>query len=400
MFAVSPIATPRQITLRSVMRILLDRGATSRAEVARLTGLSKQTMSEVFRDLEADGWVQLSGRTQGNVGRSAAIYEVRTDRALVFGAEVGGTRIQAGIASMDGTILSETIEPTDARGGEFVIAQLARLNNTLAASANLSVERVEIGTIGIPGAYDPRSKTLRMVPNIPGLEGFPFVERLSELVPYQVHVDNNVNMAAKGEQWLGEGKDIDNFVFIALGTGIGMGVINERRVLRGARGAAGEISTLPIGASAYDSRTFRAGALETMIGSVAIRARYEASGGEPGLSVGTIIDRIAEGDRIASATLDEVARTLAEAVLAVSAVVDPARIILGGSIGARIELLERLQHYLPLCMSPPPPCTISQLGSRAGLYGTIANSLELLRERLFQLPGYEPFLSTPSTETA
>ena len=400
MFAVSPIATPRQITLRSVMGILLERGAISRAEVARLTGLSKQTMSEVFKDLETEGWVQLSGRTQGAVGRSAATYEVRTDRALVFGAEVGGTRMTAAIASMDGTILSEAMEPTDQRGGDCVVEQLARLHRELAARAEIPADRVLVGTIGIPGAYDPRSKTLRMVPNITGLEGYPIAERLSAAVAFEVQVDNNVNMAAKGEQWLGEGKDVDNFVFVAVGTGIGMGVINERRVLRGARGAAGEIAILPIGANAYDSRTFRAGALETMIGSTAIRARYESSGGAPGLTVLQIIDRIAEGDRIAIATLDELARTLAEAILAVSAVVDPARVILGGSTGARVELLARVQHYLPLCMTAPPPCTISQLGSRAGLYGTLATSLELLRERLFQLPNYHPVLTALPTETA
>ena len=102
----SSLATSRQITLRTVVRILLDRGAVSRAELARLTGLSKQTMSEVFRDLEDGGWVQLAGRTQGAVGRSAAVYEVCADRALVFGADVGGTKIQAALADMRGRIVS------------------------------------------------------------------------------------------------------------------------------------------------------------------------------------------------------------------------------------------------------------------------------------------------------
>ncbi|MGV8950574.1 MAG: ROK family protein [Cypionkella sp.] len=401
MFSFSSIATSRQITLRSVMRILLDRRGISRAELARLTGLSKQTMSEVFRDLEMEGWVQMSGRTQGGVGRSAATYEVCADRALVFGADVGGTKIQAAIADMHGVVLSEIVEPTDARGGEHVIAQLARMNQVLAERANLPSERVLVGTIGIPGAYDERSGTLLMVPNIAGLEGSQFAAWLARSVAFEVHVGNDVNMAAKGEQWLGEGRDVDNFVFIALGTGIGMGIINERRVLRGSRGAAGEISTLPIGASAYDGRTFRAGALETMIGSAAIRGRYEGGGGLPGLTVRQIIDRVGDGDRIAIATLDEVARTLAEAILAVSAVVDPERIIMGGSIGARPELLERVQHYLPLCMATPPTCTISQLGSRAGLYGTLANSLDILRKGLFQTPELDvPMLSARSLESA
>jgi predicted NBD/HSP70 family sugar kinase len=382
-------ATPRQLTMRTVMRVLLERGAVSRAELARLTGLSKQTMSEVVRELEEGGWLRLAGRTQGAVGRSAATYEVCADRALVFGADVGGTKIQAALADMDGLILTEIVEPTDPRGGEHVIAQLARLAGTLCARIGVPDTRVMVGTIGIPGAYDVRAQRLFMVPNITGLDGVPIVARLGELVGFDVEIGNDVNMAAKGEQWLGEGRGVDNFVFIALGTGIGMGVINEGRVLRGAHGGAGEISTLPIGASPYDGRTFHAGALETMIGSAAIRARYEGAGGQPGLTVREIFDRLATGDRVAVATVEEMARLLAEAILAVSAVVDPERVILGGSIGARPELLARVAHYLPLCMVAPPACAISQLGSRAGLYGTIASGLERLREGLFEVPGHD-----------
>ena len=384
MIDLSSLASTRQITLRMVMRILLDRGAVSRAELARLTGLSKQTMSEVFRELESGGWVQMTGRTQGSVGRSAATFEACANRALVFGADVGGTKIQAVVADMHGVFLSEVMEPTDKRGGDHVIAQLAHMSDTLARRAGLPLERVLVGTIGIPGAYDARANNLFMVPNIAGIEGTSLPDRLKALVGFDVHIGNDVNMAAKGEQWRGMGRDIDSFVFIALGTGIGMGIINEGRVLRGSRGAAGEISTLPIGASPYDGRTFRAGALESSIGSAAIRERYEGRGGEAGLTVRQIIDRIAEGDMIAVATIDEIARTVAEAILAVSAVVDPERVILGGSIGARPELLARVQYFLPRCMAMPPECAISQLGSRAGLYGTIASSLDILREQLFQ----------------
>ena len=394
----SSLATSRQITLRTVVRILLDRGAVSRAELARLTGLSKQTMSEVFRDLEGGGWVQMAGRTQGAIGRSAATYEVCAARALVFGADVGGTKIHAALADMRGRIVSELVEPTDVRGGQHVIEQLARINGALASRAGLPAGRVLVGSVGIPGAFNLRSKRLFMVPNIADLEGSFFAEELEALVTFDVAVGNDVNMAAKGELWMGEGKGIDNFVFIALGTGVGMGIINERRILRGARGAAGEIATLPVGASGYDARTFHSGALETTIGSAAIRDRYEGAGGQQGLTVRQIIDRIEGGDRIAGATLDEVARTLAEAILAVSAIVDPERVVLGGSIGARTELLDRVRHFLPLCMRTPPECTISRLGSRAALYGTIASSLDLLHDSLFQTAGYDLLPGTNLTE--
>ncbi len=381
----SSVPMARQITLRKVLHEVLSRGPISRAELARITGLSKQTMSEVFRELEGDGWVEVAGRRQGPVGRSAAVYTVSPQRALVFGADVGGTKIRAALADLTGNIAAESVVATDKAGGDRVIAQISTLLDSLAEQAGLPRDRVLAGTIGIPGAFDDRTGQLAMVPNIGGLEGLTIRDRLEGELGFSVRIGNDVNMAAKGEQWRGAGAGMPSFVFIALGTGIGMGVINDNRILAGARGAAGEISTLPIGADPFDSRTFRSGALETAVGSAAIRDRYEGLGGETGLDVREIVDRVARGDDAAARVLEEVARSVGTAILAVSAVVDPACVILGGSIGSRQELLDRVRDAVAGCMPMPPAITISQLGSRAGLLGTLAEGLEKLREELFEL---------------
>jgi predicted NBD/HSP70 family sugar kinase len=380
----APLA--RQITIRTVMRTVLDHGPISRAALARITGLSKQTISEVVRELEEGGWLRVTGRTQGNVGRSAVTYEIQARRALVFGADLGGTKIHAALADMAGGIVSETLEQTDPRGGRHVIEQIARLSGSLAESAGVETRFIRVGAVGIPGAFNPHTKRLIMVPNIADFEQLAFEEELGARVGFPIIAGNDVNMAAKGEQWLGEGRSADSFVFIAVGTGIGMGIINERKIISGARGAAGEISTLPLGADPYDARTFKSGALESAISSAAICARYTALGGQGDLSVREIFDRIGSGDAIAIATIDEVARILAQAILAVAAVVDPEKIVFGGSIGVRTELVERVVHYLARCMPAPIECTISKLGSGAGLFGTIATALDRLREGLFELP--------------
>jgi predicted NBD/HSP70 family sugar kinase len=379
-------STARQTTLRTVMRAVWDQGPISRAELARATGLSKQTMSEVVRELEEGAWLRETGRTQGNVGRSAVNYEINARRTLVFGVDLGGTKIRAALANMAGSIVNETVETTDPRGGMHVIDQIARLSTTLAGGAGVDTRTIRVGVVGIPGAFNPRTKRLIMVPNIADFEQLAFEEELGARVGFQIVAGNDVNMAAKGEQWLGEGRSSDSFVFVALGTGIGMGIINERKIVRGARGAAGEVSTLPIGADPYDARTFKSGALESAIGSAAICARYECLGGQPNLSVRDIFDRVVQEDPIAIATIDEVARTLAQSVLAVAAVLDPEKIIFGGSVGARAELVDRVVHHLARCMPDPVDCTISRLGSRAGLFGTIATALERLREILFEVP--------------
>ena len=384
----TPNAIPlsRRVTLRTVLRAVLHQGRVTRTELARQTGLSKQTMSDVVRELEEDGWLRVTGRTQGGAGRSALTYEIEPARAFVLGVDLGGTKIHVGLADLAGTMVEDRIEETHPAGATGIVDQIARVRSELAEKAGISPQLIQVAAIGIPGAIDSRSGLIQLVPNIPGLERLDFRSALMDRLGCEIMLENDVNMAAKGEQWRGEGSNIDDFVFIALGTGIGMGIVSGRRIVRGARGAAGEIAYLPIGGDPFDARNFRSGTLEASVGSAAISARYAALADRPGLSVKEIFSRLAENDPATLATIDELGRLLAHAILAVSAVVDPKVAILGGSVGARAELGERVRHHLARCMREPIRVAASHLGTDAALLGSIAIALDRLRERLFEVP--------------
>jgi predicted NBD/HSP70 family sugar kinase len=379
----------RQITSRTVLRSIIEGGPISRAELARVTGLSKQAMSEIVRDLEVDGWVRETGRTQGGVGRSAVNYELDPGKAYLYGADIGGTKVHASIADLSGAVIAEVIEPTDTRGGTYLVDQLAALRDTLTGKAGVDPERLRMGAVGVPGAVDPKTRRITMMPNIAGMTYFDFEAALSERLGFPAVLENDVNVAAKGEQSLGDGLDVDNFVFVALGTGIGMGIVSERRLIRGWRGAAGEISTLPIGGDPFNSAAFGSGVLEAGVGSAAIRARYAGAGGGEAVTVREIFER---QDGIAAVVVDEVARSVAVAVCAIAAVLDPERVIFGGSVGSRAELIDRVAYHLARCMPVPPACVISSLGNRAGILGAVAIAQESFYQSLFGLPlhGGEP----------
>lgn len=372
----------RQITSRTVLRTIIDNSPISRAELARVTGLSKQAMSEIVRDLEVEGWVRETGRTQGGVGRSAVNYELDPGKAFLYGVDIGGTKVHASIADLSGAVVEEVLEPTDTRGGMYLVEQLASLLDDLTKKAGIEPQLLRMGAVGIPGAVDPKTRRITMMPNIAGMTDFDFETALTERLGFSMVLENDVNVAAKGEQALGEGQDVDNFVFVALGTGIGMGIVSERRLIRGARGAAGEISTLPIGGDPFNSASFGSGVLETAVGSAAIRARYYGSGGADGVTVREIFER---QDEIAGTVIDEVARTVATAIAAISAVLDPERVIFGGSVGSRAELIDRVGHHLARCMPVPPACVISSLGNRAGILGAVAVAQEGFYRALFGL---------------
>lgn len=379
----------RQITSRTVLRTIIDSSPISRAELARVTGLSKQAMSEIVRDLEVEGWVRETGRTQGGVGRSAVNYELNPGKAFLFGVDIGGTKVHASIADLSGAVIEDRIEPTDVRGGRYLVEQLALLLLKMTDKGGVDPKLVRMGAIGVPGAVDPKTRRITMMPNIAGMTDFDFEGALAERLGFPMVLENDVNVAAKGEQALGDGQDIDNFVFVALGTGVGMGIISERRLIRGARGAAGEISTLPIGGDPFNSSAFGSGVLEASVGSAAIRARHAGNGGADGLTVREIFER---KDGMTEAVIDEVGRTVAVAIAAIAAVLDPQRVIFGGSVGSRAELIGRVEHHLARCMPVPPACVISSLGNRAGILGAIAVAQEGFYQSLFGLPlrGVEP----------
>ncbi|MGR6468076.1 ROK family transcriptional regulator [Rhizobium sp. PAMB 3182] len=384
-----PVA--RKISINAVMRTILEHGPQSRTSIAKLTGLSKQTISDVVRDLEDDGWLTPVGHIEAKAGRNALSYEINHRAAFAVGMDIGGTKIAAAITDLSGNILAETVVPTDKRGGEHLVAQLENVVTDLMAEADAPRSKLSIAVLGTPGFQQPGTGHIEIAPNIPGLDAIDLRGLLSARLGIPVEIENDVNLAACGEQWRGHGMQVDNFAFVAFGTGIGMGLIANGKLVRGARGGAGEIAYLPIGADPYDSRGFLLGTLETSIGSVAIAERYHGFGGKEGHTVRDIFSALQDGEQAAIATLEETARIAASALAAIGAILDPQLIVLGGSIGSRQELLDAIRRHLPRCTPLPLRLELSQFGSRAALMGAVGVATNRMHETLFgveiQLPG-------------
>jgi len=376
-----PIA--RQISMHAVTRALLASGPTSRAELAKRTGLSKQTISDVVRELEAAGWLAPLGRTAGRPGRSAVTYAINGRAAIAGAIDLGGTKLHVAIVDLLGEVIGETIEPTDPRGGAHVLDQIGRLLDQLMAAVPPALRRLRLVVLGVPGILHPETGHITVAPNIHGLSDLDVRRALAGHAGAPVAIENDVNLAARGEQWRGHGVGIGNFVFIALGTGIGMGIIADGHLLRGGRGGAGEIAYLPIGGDPFDARGFRQGTLESAVGSVAIAERYAGLANTSGMTVRDIFARLAEGDAAAAAMLEEAARLVAAAIAAVTAVLDPELVVLGGGIGARPELLDSVRRLLPRCTPFPPRLELSALGNRATLTGAIGVAVGRMHDEFF-----------------
>jgi predicted NBD/HSP70 family sugar kinase len=372
------------------MEAILHQGPISRARLAQVTGLSKQTTSEAVRLLEAAGWVGERGRRQGKLGRSAIDYELQADAAFVLGVDLGGAKIRAALADLSGAAIAETNAPTDRRGGAHVIAQIGALREKLLEQTGIAPARLRFAVVGTPGVVDTATGAVQQAPNIAQLDSIDVVGLLRKALACDLVVENDINLAALGEQWQGRGQGPRNLGYIALGSGLGMGLVIEGRLMRGARGAAGEIGYLPLGVDPFTAESRHAGALERAIGAQGLVARYEAAGGEKGLAAPAIFERLASGDAAAIATIDETARLLALATASVCAIADLEQIVFGGSIGGRPEVIARVERLLPLCMARPAPLARSVLQERATIVGALATGLSRLHNQLFgvaDLPG-------------
>lgn len=290
-----------------------------------------------------------------------------SDRVLMLGVDVGGTKIHTALADLEGRILAEERTPTARSSGEAILCQIEEQRRAVLRQAEVAEDRIAAAGIGLPGSVHPEHGRLYRAPNIVGLEGRDLRTELAERLELPVAVENDVNLAALGEAWRSGAPE--SLVFIALGTGIGMGTVLDGRLVRGAMGAAGEIAWLPIGANPFDPAVHESGALESAISSAALVRDYLARGGTTNGSLRDLFDRA--GDPALEATLDGLADLLARAILAVQAVLDPDRVVLGGSVGSRSEVLLRVRELLSRVAVHPPRCEVSSLGNRAGVIGAV-----------------------------
>ena len=203
-----PHSLSRQVSLCMAMQSIIHCGPISRASISKQTGLSKQTVSELVRILEEDGWVRETGRTSGHVGRTATTYELVTDSAFMAAVDLGGTKLRVAIVDLAGSVISEVVAPTDAEGGQAVASQIGTLVKAALTQAGVDPGKVRQTVVGCPGVPDQETGAVKYAPNIRGIDAIDFRAAVAQVTGTPVLLENDVNLAVLGEQWLGAGQGI------------------------------------------------------------------------------------------------------------------------------------------------------------------------------------------------
>ena len=237
-------------------------------------------------------------------------------------------------------------------------------------------------TVGSSGVLDPSRGLLAHAPNLPGWGRQGLVGAIRDELGTAVSFENDVNLAALGERSRGAGRGVDNFAFLWVGTGVGMGIVIGGELYRGAGGAAGEIGYMPIGnGDPADPRFRRRGMLEEWAGASAVTGAARASGlRQPAKGIFAAARR---GDSRAADVVEEEAGRIATAIAGVAPVLDPELIVLGGGIGGNPDILPAVERRLSSISPFAPRLATSELGEEAVLHGAVVTALESARDQLF-----------------
>ena len=381
----------RAINERTLLEYLRSHQPTSRAQLARVTGLSKPTVSQALAGLEDAGLVRAVGRSiSSRGGRVAILYEPDPRAGYVVGVDVGRGWVRAAIANLAGDIIARIDTPNDAQSASALVALLSNLARNVAAEAGISWSKVVHAVIGTPGVFDEQSKRVLFSSNLPEWGRHGLVTELQAAFGLSLSLENDANLAALGERSFGWGSTANTFVYITIGTGVGMGIVINGALYRGARGAAGEIGFLPFGLNevvdeAGEISESYLGMFEEATSAEGIVRQARDLGLPASLSARQIFDAAQQGNEKALALVEQEGYRLALAIAVITAVLDPELIVLGGGIGQRGELLlppleGRLKQLTPL----RPPIVASKLGDDSVLLGSIATALEIAHDLVFQ----------------
>ena len=297
-------------------------------------------------------------------------------RGYVLGIDLGGTNLRLVVAGPDGAFIARASEAIDPAAGPRPI--LARVISTgrQILKPYTDVPLLSVG-LASPGVVDVHAGTVVAARNLHGWNNVPVRQSLEEGFGVPATVDNDVNLAALGEQWRGAGRGHEDMVFISVGTGVGSGIVIGGRVHRGRHFAAGEINSLPSGCPAEDGAG-EAG-LEDVASGPAIVRRALARGVRPATERLTTADVFAAArhrDEAAAQVIRDAIGALARGVAALVAAIDPGVVVIGGGVSRQGDaLLVPLEEQVKTLVRLRARLVRSELGVDAQLHGAAAMAL-------------------------
>lgn len=328
----------------SVLQLIWSERTISRAEIARVAGLSRSRVSEIVNILLPSGLVSEAGTRPSSGGRRPIGLEFQDDTCTLLGVEMGASHVAMVLTSLRGVVLASRERSYPVRENPRGTRELIR---TLGQECLASVpNRTLVGMgLAVPSPIDPRNADWLSEVVLPRWEGHLGLDELRAAFDTQVLVDNDANLGALAEHWWAGG--VTNLAYIKVATGIGSGHVIDGEIYRGSSGKAGEIGHLAIDPKGKPCICGLRGCLVTLVGTPALVARAEellpeypnSSLAGVALNINIIEEAALAGDPLAQEVCREAAGYLGVAVAGMLNLINPARVVLGGDLARLGDLL-------------------------------------------------------------
>ncbi|MEU9403645.1 ROK family transcriptional regulator [Streptomyces sp. SID4985] len=388
-------ARPANAHQARLLRLLRDHGPHSRAQLGDQVELSRSKLAvEVDRLLQTE-LIVADGLAASRGGRRS--HNLRLAPSLRFlGIDIGATSVDVAVTNAELEVLGHLNQPLDVREGpvvvfEHVLAMAAKLRSSGLA------EGFDGAGIGVPGPVRFPEGVPVAPPIMPGWDGFPVREALSQELGCPVMVDNDVNLMAMGEQQAGVARSVGDFLCVKIGTGIGCGIVVGGEVYRGATGSAGDIGHIQAVPDGHPCACGNRGCLEAHFSGAALaRDAMEAAGqglsaelaarleSHGTLSAVDIAAAAAAGDTVSLDLIREGGTRTGQVIAGLVSFFNPGLVVIGGGVtglGHTLLAAIRTQVYrqsLPLATGNLP-IVLGELGQNAGVIG----AARLISDHLF-----------------
>jgi glucokinase len=384
-------ALMRQTNARTILMLLKKLGHSSRADIARETGMSAPTVANVVSDLNDLGLIEWIGEGASSGGRRPDNLRFKADYGYLAGVDITADSFRVLLTDLNGTLLEEQYEPLakEARNPSAVIDALRVSLKELMQRRGLPSKKLLAMTVGVAGITNVRDGIVISVSSSDTWRDVPLLEMLKKQFSCALFVENDTNLAAIGEHFRGIAQSEESFIFVTVGAGVGAGIFVNGRIVHGSSWSAGEIGYLRIpNIASMKPSLYEFGRLEQVLGAPGILRSWNAVSHRAGVSAkvrkaSSVLDLALEGNSVAQKIVHQRARLLKDVVLNLSLTLNPSLFVFGGDLGAHPALLEPTVEMLRKSEIAVARVLPSSLGNSAVVWGAVAVAMRDSEETLY-----------------
>ncbi|MBA0124389.1 ROK family transcriptional regulator [Haloechinothrix sp. YIM 98757] len=374
----------RRFNRGTILDALATSGALSRADLARVTGVSRATVSSLVHDMLTDGLVvEERGKGtphKGGSGRPPILLRLATPPGVVVGVDLGHRHIRVAVAERTSVIRAERTIAFDVdHDAAGALDAAARLTEQALAEAGQDLGGVAGVGMGVPGPVDWRSGRITSAV-LPSWRGLSPGAELERRLGHPVSVDNDAYAGALGELSYGAARGFDDVIYVKAAGGVGAGLVLGGRLHRGTSGIAGEVGHVQVHADGPVCRCGSRGCLETQVSAPKLIQLLQPAHEEE-LTVARMLELGRQGDAGANRVLDDAGRTIGRVLADLCNSLNPAAVVVGGDIGPSPALVSGIRDSVDRYAQPDAAAalrvTAGELGDRAEVMGALALALNV-----------------------